>query len=184
MSAVFVKTSVARLFGSPGKAAEFLDLFLKKAGVVKNSRWEARLEGAARCQWDSPPVRVVGYKNGVVVLRVKPSLNAAVDYLARLLIPCGAIHDGETVYRRLRAFVPAFNRFARTPKRLKNVLPPMGTTIAASESLRRKESQELADARRRLEANRQRRRRLQSELKMLDEEFREITKLLLAEGDL
>jgi hypothetical protein len=179
MPAVVLKSAATPPFGAPGNAAEFLDRFLETAGLTQEHRWEARLDKTAACGWDSPPVRVVGYKGRIIYLRVKPSLNAAVDHLARLLIPNGAAFVGETVYRRLSALVPSFNRVARAQKRRKTASQRVVTAAGAALDVGcREESPELADARRRLEANRQRHRQLQAEMKMLDEEFQEITKLL------
>ena len=114
MPSVTVKTGGTHQFGSPGEAAEFLDLFLEKAGFVKEFCWEARLEKTAHCSWDSPPVRVVGYKHWVIYLRVKPSINATVDHFVSLLLPDGSGYAAETVYRQLKGLVKGFNRFVRT----------------------------------------------------------------------
>ena len=114
MPSVTVKTGGTHQFGSPGEAAEFLDAFLEKAGFVKEFRWEARLEKTAHCSWDSPPVRVVGYKHWVIYLRVKPSINATVDHFVSLLIPDGSGYAAETVYKQLKVLVKSFNRFVRT----------------------------------------------------------------------
>jgi hypothetical protein len=114
MPSVTVKTGGTHQFGSPGEAAEFLDVFLEKAGFVKEFCWEARLEKTAHCSWDSPPVRVVGYKHWVIYLRVKPSINATVDHFVSLLIPDGSGYGAETVYRQLKGLVKSFNRFVRT----------------------------------------------------------------------
>ena len=124
MPSVTVKTGGTHQFGSPGEAAEFLDLFLEKAGFVKNFPWEARLEKTAHCSWDSPPVRVVGYKHWVIYLRVKPSINATVDHFVSLLIPDGSGYAAETVYRQLKGLVKGFNRFVRTNGHRKKTLEP------------------------------------------------------------
>ena len=100
------------------------DLFLEKAGFVKEFQWEARLEKTAHCSWDSPPVRVVGYKHWVIYLRVKPSINATVDHFVSLLIPDGSGYAAETVYRRLKGLVKSFNRFVRTNGHKKRTLEP------------------------------------------------------------
>ncbi len=125
MPSVTVKTGGTHQFGSPGEAAEFLDLFLEKAGFVKEFRWEARLEKTAHCSWDSPPVRVVGYKHWVIYLRVKPSINATVDHFVSLLIPDGSGYAAETVYRQLKGLVKGFNRFVRTNGHRKKTLEPV-----------------------------------------------------------
>ncbi len=122
MPSVTVKTGGTHQFGSPGEAAEFLDLFLEKAGFVKEFRWEARLEKTAHCSWDSPPVRVVGYKHWVIYLRVKPSINATVDHFVSLLIPDGSGYAAEAVYRQLKGLVKGFNRFVRTNGHRKKTL--------------------------------------------------------------
>ena len=114
MPTVVVKTGGTHQFGSPGEAAEFLDLFLDRGGFIKDYRWEARLEKTAHCSWDSPPVRVVGYKHWVIYLRVKPSINATVDHFVSLLIPDGSGYAAETVYKQLKATVKSFNRYVRT----------------------------------------------------------------------
>lgn len=114
MPTVVVKTGGTHQFGSPGEAAEFLDLFLEKAGFIKDFRWEARLEKTAHCSWDSPPVRVIGYKHWVIYLRVKPSINATVDHFVSLLIPDGSGYAAETVYRQLKGLIKSFNRFVRS----------------------------------------------------------------------
>jgi hypothetical protein len=124
MPEVVVKTGGTHQFGSPGEAAEFLDLFLEKAGFVKEFRWEARLEKTAHCSWDSPPVRVVGYKHWVIYLRVKPSINATVDHFVSLLIPDGFGYGAETVYRQLKGLVKSFNRYVRTNGHRKKILEP------------------------------------------------------------
>jgi hypothetical protein len=125
MPIVVVKTGGTHQFGSPGEAAEFLDLFLEKAGFVKEYRWEARLEKTAHCSWDSPPARVVGYKHWVIYLRVKPSINATVDHFVSLLIPDGSGYAAETVYKQLKALVKSFNRFVRTNGHRKKGLEPI-----------------------------------------------------------
>ena len=127
MPTVVVKTGGTHQFGSPGEAAEFLDLFLEKAGFVKDYRWEARLEKTAHCSWDSPPARVVGYKHWVIYLRVKPSINATVDHFVSLLIPDGSGYAAETVYKQLKALVKSFNRFVRTNGHRKKGLEPTMT---------------------------------------------------------
>jgi hypothetical protein len=119
MPTVVVKTGGTHQFGSPGEAAEFLDLFLEKAGFVKEFRWEARLEKTAHCSWDSPPVRVVGYKHWVIYLRVKPSIN-----FVSLLIPDGSGYAAETVYRQLKGLVKSFNRLVRTAGHRKKLTEP------------------------------------------------------------
>ncbi len=124
MPSVTVKTGGTHQFGSPGEAAEFLDLFLEKAGFVKSFPWEARLEKTAHCSWDSPPVRVVGYKHWVIYLRVKPSINATVDHFVSLLIPDGSGYAAEAVYRQLKGLVKGFNRFVRTNGHRKKTLEP------------------------------------------------------------
>ena len=124
MPAVVVKTGGTHQFGSPGEAAEFLDLFLEKAGLVKDFCWEARLEKTAHCSWDSPPVRVVGYKHWVIYLRVKPSINATVDHFVSLLIPDGSGYAAEAVYKQLKGLVKSFNRFVRTNGHRRKVLEP------------------------------------------------------------
>jgi DNA-binding MarR family transcriptional regulator len=127
MPTVVVKTGGTHQFGSPGEAAEFLDLFLEKAGFVKEYRWEARLEKTAHCSWDSPPARVVGYKHWVIYLRVKPSINATVDHFVSLLIPDGSGYAAETVYKQLKGLVKSFNRFVRTNGHRKKGLEPTMT---------------------------------------------------------
>ena len=124
MPTVVVKTGGTHQFGSPGEASEFLDLFLERAGLVKDFRWEARLEKTAHCSWDSPPVRVVGYKHWVIYLRVKPSINATVDHFVSLLIPDGSGYAAEAVYRQLKGLVKSFNRFVRTAGHRKKQLEP------------------------------------------------------------
>ena len=124
MPTVVVKTGGTHQFGSPGEAAEFLDAFLEKAGFVKEFRWEARLEKTAHCSWDSPPVRVVGYKHWVIYLRVKPSINATVDHFVSLLIPDGSGYGAETVYKQLKGLVKSFNRFVRSAGHRKKTLEP------------------------------------------------------------
>jgi hypothetical protein len=114
MPTVVVKTGGTHQFGSPGEAAEFLDLFLQKAGFAKDFRWEARLEKTAHCSWDSPPVRVIGYKHWVIYVRVKPSINATVDHFVSLLIPDGSGYPAETVYKQLKGLIKSFNRLVRT----------------------------------------------------------------------
>jgi DNA-binding MarR family transcriptional regulator len=127
MPTVVVKTGGTHQFGSPGEAAEFLDLFLERAGFIKEYRWEARLEKTAHCSWDSPPARVVGYKHWVIYLRVKPSINATVDHFVSLLIPDGSGYAAETVYKQLKALVKSFNRFVRTNGHRKKGLEPAMT---------------------------------------------------------
>jgi len=124
MPTVVVKTGGTHQFGSPGEASEFLDLFLEKAGFVKEFRWEARLEKTAHCSWDSPPVRVVGYKHWVIYLRVKPSINATVDHFVSLLIPDGSGYGAETVYKQLKGLVKSFNRLVRTAGHRKKIMEP------------------------------------------------------------
>ncbi len=124
MPTVVVKTGGTHQFGSPGEASEFLDLFLEKAGFIKEFRWEARLEKTAHCSWDSPPVRVVGYKHWVIYLRVKPSINATVDHFVSLLIPDGSGYGAETVYRQMKGLVKSFNRFVRTAGHRKKIMEP------------------------------------------------------------
>jgi hypothetical protein len=114
MPTVVVKTGGTHQFGSPGEAAEFLDLFLEKGGFIKDFHWEARLEKTAHCSWDSPPVRVIGYKHWVIYLRVKPSINATVDHFVSLLIPDGSGYAAETVYKQLKGMIKSFNRYVRT----------------------------------------------------------------------
>jgi hypothetical protein len=125
MPTVVVKTGGTHQFGSPGEAAEFLDLFLEKAGFTKDFRWEARLEKTAHCSWDSPPVRVIGYKHWVIYLRVKPSINATVDHFVSLLIPDGSGYAAETVYRQLKGLIKSFNRFVRSNGHRKKSLEPV-----------------------------------------------------------
>ena len=174
-------------------AAAFLDLFLQRAGLVKERRWDVRLDKTAACRWDSPPVRVVAYKNRIIYLRVKPSLNATVDSYVRLLIPAGAGSAAETVYKQLKALVKPFHHFVRINGRRKKGSEPatasdVAPTIAASLPMDaasllaqfHQKTQELADARRRLEANRQKYCALQDEMKALDDEYQEITQQVLA----
>jgi len=125
MPTVVVKTGGTHQFGSPGEASEFLDLFLEKAGLTKDFRWEARLEKTAHCSWDSPPVRVVGYKHWVIYLRVKPSINATVDHFVSLLIPDGSGYPAESVYKQLKGLVKSFNRFVRTNGIRRKTLEPV-----------------------------------------------------------
>jgi len=125
MPTVVVKTGGTHQFGSPGEASEFLDLFLEKAGLIKEFRWEARLEKTAHCSWDSPPVRVVGYKHWVIYLRVKPSINATVDHFVSLLIPDGSGYAAEAVYKQLKGLVKSFNRFVRTNGVRRKTLEPV-----------------------------------------------------------
>jgi hypothetical protein len=125
MPPVTVKTGGTHQFGSPGDAAEFLDLFLEKAGIDKDFHWEARLEKTAHCSWDSPPVRVVGFKHWVIYLRVKPSINATVDHFVSLLIPDGSGYAAEAVYRLLKGNIKSFNRFVRTNGHKKKALEPV-----------------------------------------------------------
>jgi hypothetical protein len=180
MPVVDVRPREGRTFGGPGKAAEFLDLFLQQAGVFKESPWEAQLESPAGCHWDAPPIRVVGYKNRVVFLRVKPSLHAAVAHFARLFVPGGSRQPVETVYRRLGSLVQAFSRFAHAQKHWKNETQPVRPAAGGVPYMRgRKGAQGAADAQRRLEANRQRHRQLLSEMEMLDREYQELSRLLL-----
>jgi hypothetical protein len=166
-------------------AAAFLDLFLQSAGLVKERRWDACLDKTAACRWDSPPVRVVAYKNRIIYLRVKPSLNATVDHFVRLLIPDGVGCTAETAYKQFKALVKPFHHFIRTrgprkrgsePTTLASPLIDAGLLLTQFHQ----KAQELADARRRLEANRQRRSALQSEMKALDDEYQEITQQVLA----
>lgn len=202
MPTVAVKTGGTIPVGAAGEAAEFLDLFLEKAGFVEECRWEARLEKTAPCGWDSPPVRVVGYKHGVLYLRVKPSINATVDHFVSLLIPDGRGYAAETVYKQLKALVPSFNRFIRTQGHRKKMLEPTMTHDAPATTFSaiprgpsaedaapvidpgsllirlREKAQEWADAGRRLEANRQKYLEHQAEIKRLDDEYQEISKSL------
>ena len=124
MPPVTVKTGGTHQFGSPGEAADFLDLFLERGGFVKEFEWEARLEKTAHCSWDSPPVRVIGYKHWVIYLRVKPSINATVDHFVSLLIPDGSGYAAETVYRQLKGMVKSFNRYVRSNGHKKRTLEP------------------------------------------------------------
>ena len=202
MPTVAVKTGGTNRVGAAGAAAAFLNLFLERAGFVEECRWEARLEKTAPCGWDSPPVRVVGYKYGVLYLRAEPSINATVDHFVSLRLPDGRGYAAETVYKQLKALVPSFNRFIRTQRHRKKMLGPTMThdapaTIflaiprgpsaedaasgvdAGSLLIRlREKAQEWADAGRRLEANRQKYLEHQAEMKRLDDEYQEITKLL------
>ncbi len=163
MPTVVIKARETHFFGAPGSAADFLRLFLERAGFAKDHHWELRLESTARCGWDSPPARVVGFDGRVIFLRLKPSLYAAVDHFVRLPLPDGIPYTAATIYRRLKAHVPSFHRFLRLHGRAEKA-PQRATTKDA--------------AARRLEANRQRYRRLQTEMKLLDEEYEQITKLL------
>ncbi|HVS39150.1 MAG TPA: hypothetical protein VMS17_26565 [Gemmataceae bacterium] len=133
MPPVIVKTGGTHQFGSPGEAAEFLGVFLGKAGFVKEFSWEARLEKTAHCSWDSPPVRVVGYKHWVIYLRVKPSINATVDHFVSLLIPDGSGYAAEAVYRQLKGLVKSFNRLVRSNGHKKKTLEPVMDREAISE---------------------------------------------------
>ena len=157
-------------------AAAFLDLFLQKAGLVKERRWDARLDKTASCSWDSPPVRVVAYKNRIIYLRVKPSLNATVDHFVRLLIPDGVGCTAETAYKQLKALVKPFHRFVRVHGSRKKEAAPVGGAASVLSQFHQK-AQELADApafgNESAKVSRPSRRD-----EVLDDEYREITQQL------
>jgi hypothetical protein len=128
MPRVTIKGSGSHPGGDSGDAAELLEQFLERAGYTKDLHWEARIEKTGQAPWDSPPVRIIGFKHWVIYVRVKPTIDADVDLYMSLLIPDSSGYSAEDVYRQLKVNVKSFNRFVRTQEpREKATEPGMKT---------------------------------------------------------
>jgi hypothetical protein len=128
MPRVTIKAGGSHSFDEPGEAASFLEQFLERAGYSKDLYWEARIERTGQTPWDSPPVRIIGFKHWVIYVRVKPTIDATVDHFMSLLIPDNSGYSAEEVYRQLKSNVKSFNRFVRTHGARQKATEPGMTT--------------------------------------------------------
>jgi hypothetical protein len=124
MPRVTIKGSGSHPGDDPGDAAGLLEQFLERAGYTKDLLWEARIEKTGQAPWDSPPVRIIGFKHWVIYVRVKPTIDADVDLYMSLLIPDSSGYAAEDVYRQLKANVKSFNRFVRTQESREKATEP------------------------------------------------------------
>ncbi len=102
---------------NPGEANEFVELLLNRAGYTKEYCWECRIDKQKHCSGESRPIRVIGYKNYGVVLRVKPYLTAAVDYQMTLYIPQGSGYSSKNLFEQLKANEKSISRAIRQQER-------------------------------------------------------------------
>jgi hypothetical protein len=97
----------------PAESQELLETLLNRAGYTKGYEWECRVDKLKHCSSESRPVRVVGYKNYGVMLRVKPNVHSTIDYQMTLYIPQGSGYSAKNLFEQLKANEKSVSRFIR-----------------------------------------------------------------------
>lgn len=101
----------------PAESQELLEALLNRAGYTKGYEWECRVDKLKHCSSESRPVRVIGYKNYGVMLRVKPNVHSTVDYQMTLYIPQGSGYSAKNLFEQLKANEKSVSRFIRQQNR-------------------------------------------------------------------
>ena len=97
----------------PKGAAELVEMLLTKAGYTKDLAWSCRIDKMKHCDSISSPIRVIGYKDFGVYLRVKPGPNDTKDHQMTLLIPDGSGYSAENLFNQLKGCCKSISRHWR-----------------------------------------------------------------------
>src|SRR5262252_3002593 len=112
----------------PKGASELIEMLLAKAGYTKDLTWQCRIDKMKHCDSISPPIRVIGYKDFGVYMRVKPGANDTKDHQMTLLIPDGSGYSAENLFNQLKGCCKSISRSwrqdLRTAKIEAAVVPP------------------------------------------------------------
>jgi len=94
----------------PKGAEELIEMLLAKAGYTKDLTWQCRIDKMKHCDSASPPIRVIGYKEFGVYMRVKPGANDTKDHQMTLLIPDGSNYSAENLFNQLKGCCKSISR--------------------------------------------------------------------------
>jgi len=100
-------------YDKPEKSSEFVEALLQRCGYTKPYTWECRVDKLKHCSGESRPIRIVGFKNYGVILRVKPYLTAAIDFQMTLYIPTGSGYSAKNLFDQLKANEKSISRSIR-----------------------------------------------------------------------
>ena len=106
-------------YEKPAEASSILELMLTRSGYTKEYEWECRVDKMKHCSTESRPVRIVGFKNYGIIMRVKPTVNATADYQMTLLVPQGSGYSAKNVFEQLKANEKSISRWIRQQEREK-----------------------------------------------------------------
>jgi hypothetical protein len=98
---------------NPTESKELVEALLNRAGYTKGYEWECRIDKLKHCSSESRPVRVIGYKNYGVIMRLKPHVYATIDYQATLMIPHGSGYSSKNLFEQLKANEKSISRVIR-----------------------------------------------------------------------
>ena len=112
----------------PKGAAELVEMLLSKAGYTKDLAWSCRIDKMKHCDSLSPPIRVIGYKDFGIYLRVKPGQNDTKDHQMTLLIPDGSGYSAENLFNQLKGCCKSISRHWR--QEIRNVRLEETVTVA------------------------------------------------------
>ena len=98
-----------------------IEMLLAKAGYTKDLTWQCRIDKMKHCDSISPPIRVIGYKDFGVYMRVKPGANDTKDHQMTLLIPDGSGYSAENLFNQLKGCCKSISRSWRQDLRTAKV---------------------------------------------------------------
>lgn len=112
-------------YEKPADATEMLEILLKRSGYTKPFEWECRIDKLKHCSPETRPIRVIGYKPYGVSIRVKPSFDSTIDYLATLFVPQGSGYSAADLYKQLHNNEKSVSRVIRQTEREEKKVTPV-----------------------------------------------------------
>jgi len=97
----------------PTESKELVETLLNRAGYTKNFEWECRVDKQKHCSSMSRPIRLVGFKNYGIIMRVKPYVHSNYDYQMTLYIPQGSGYSAKNLFDQLKANEKSVSRIIR-----------------------------------------------------------------------
>jgi hypothetical protein len=113
----------------PSESSSILETMLIRSGYAKGYEWECRVDKMRHCSAESRPVRIIGFKNYGVIMRVKPNVNATLDYQMTLLIPEGSGYSAKNLFDQLKANEKSVSRWVRQTEKQERQEEPMHTIL-------------------------------------------------------
>lgn len=115
--------------GKPAESKELLEALLNRAGYTKGYEWECRIDKQKHCSGESRPIRVVGYKNYGVILRVKPHAYSTIDFQMTLHIPQGSGYSAKNLFDQLKSNEKSISRIIRQQEHKEKKEPTMEAVV-------------------------------------------------------
>lgn len=92
------------------QADKLIELALTKANLTGDFLWKVRIDKMQHCDSYSPVIRILGYKDFGVIVRLKAEPNATVDHRLTVLVPNGCGWSAQYIHDNLKRVEKTISR--------------------------------------------------------------------------